>query len=69
MFVAVRMNITDKQGSRACLMNTSETPFITDQPELVKAVILLSLKSAICLELAMPGGCWANLLLQPASQY
>jgi hypothetical protein len=63
------MNITDEQGSRVCLMNTSETLFITDQPELVKAVILLSLKRAICLELAMPAGCWAKLLLQLASQY
>jgi hypothetical protein len=24
MFVAVRMNITDNQGSRACLMNTGK---------------------------------------------
>jgi hypothetical protein len=28
MFIAVRMNITDEQGSRTCLMNTGKTPFI-----------------------------------------
>jgi hypothetical protein len=47
MFIALRMNITDNQGSRACLMNTGKNS-IVDQPELVMAVILLSLKRAIC---------------------
>jgi hypothetical protein len=45
MFIAVKMNITDKQGSRACLMNTAETPFAEGQPMLVMtAAILLSPK-------------------------
>jgi hypothetical protein len=29
MFIALRMNITDKQGSRACLMNTDENSFLS----------------------------------------
>jgi hypothetical protein len=48
MFVAVRMNITEQQRSRGCLVNTGETPFVARQPELVTVVILLSLKRAIC---------------------
>jgi hypothetical protein len=44
MFIAVRMNITDEQGSRACLMNTADTPFAAGQPVLVMAAILLSPK-------------------------
>jgi hypothetical protein len=55
MFVAVRMNITDKQGSRTCLMNTTETSFVADQPELVTAMILLSLKRAVYRK---PRACW-----------
>jgi hypothetical protein len=55
MFVAVRINITDKQRSRTCLMNIGETPFIADQPELLTTMILLSLKRAVCQK---PGSCW-----------
>jgi hypothetical protein len=31
MFIAVRMNITDEQRSRACLMNTDENSLCSGQ--------------------------------------
>jgi hypothetical protein len=37
IFIAIRTNITGDQGSRACLMNTAETLFLADYPELVTA--------------------------------
>jgi hypothetical protein len=30
MFIAVGINITDKQGSRACLMNTGEASWLDE---------------------------------------
>jgi hypothetical protein len=39
MFTAVRMNITDGQGSAVCLMNTGETPFKAGYPELVTGIL------------------------------
>jgi hypothetical protein len=48
MFATVTLNITEKQGSRACLMNTGETPFVAGQTQLVTVVILLSLKKTVC---------------------
>jgi hypothetical protein len=44
MFIAVRINIADEQGSRVCLMNTGETSFAAGQPVLMMAAILLSPK-------------------------
>jgi hypothetical protein len=62
MFIAVGMNITGEQGSRA------KTPFVAGCPELVTAVLLLSLKRAICQKPGMPAGCPVKLLLQRAGQ-
>jgi hypothetical protein len=56
MFIAVRMNITDEQGSRMCLMSTGKTPFIAGQLELVTAAIW-----AVCWKPGVPAGCQAKL--------